>query len=98
MRLKSYREELIFRLRNPRYAAAYLEEVLVTQDNAAFLIALRDVIEATGGMAAVAGQAKLKRPSLYKILSRKGNPTLATLRDILEPLGLRFAVTARKAA
>jgi DNA-binding phage protein len=40
----------------------------------------------------------LKRPSLYKILSRNGNPTLATLREILKPLGLRVSVALDEAA
>jgi len=46
----------------------------------------------------LAGQVGLKRPSLYKILSKKGNPTLATLQEILKPLGLRVSVTLHRAA
>jgi len=98
MRLKSYKEDLNQRLRDPEYAAEYLAQVLAEKDNAAFLIALKDVVEAGGGMGSLAGRVGLKRPSLYKILSKNGNPTLETLQEILEPLGLRVSVTLDKAA
>ena len=72
--------------------------MLAEKDSAAFLIALKDVVEAGGGMGNLAGRVGLKRPSLYKILSKKGNPTLATLQEILKPLGLRVSVALDKAA
>ena len=59
---------------------------------------IKDVVEAGGGMGSLAGRVGLKRPSLYKILSKKGNPTLATLQEILKPLGLRVSVALDKAA
>jgi len=93
MRLRNYKDDLIERLKDPDYAAAYLAQVLEDGDNGAFLIALKDVVEAGGGVGALAGRLDIKRPSLYKILSKRGNPTLATLRDILKPLGLRVSVT-----
>jgi len=62
------------------------------------LTILKDVVEAGGGVGPLAGQVGLKRPSLYKILSKKGNPTLETLQEILEPLGLRISVALDKAA
>ena len=37
-------------------------------------------------------------PSLYKILSKNGNPTLETLQEILKPLGLRVSVAPDEAA
>jgi len=98
MRLKNYRTDLLKRLRNPRYAAEYLAQVLAEKDSAAFLIALKDVVEAGGGVGGLAARVGLKRPSLYKILSKNGNPTLATLQEILEPLGLRVSVARDKAA
>ena len=92
MRLKNYKADLNRRLRDPQYAAEYLAQVLAEKDNAAFLIALKDVVEAGGGMGNLAGRVGLKRPSLYKILSKNGNPTLETLQEILKPLGLRVSV------
>jgi DNA-binding phage protein len=44
--------------------------------HAAFLLALRAVAEAYGGLATVAAEAEISRESLYRALSPKGNPTL----------------------
>ena len=98
MRLRSYREDLLKRLRDPKYAAEYLGQLLAEKDSAAFLIALKDVVEAGGGVSALAGRVGIKRPSLYKILSKEGNPTLATLQEILKPLGLRVSIALDEAA
>lgn len=98
MRLKNYKADLHERLRDPEYAAEYLAQVLAEKDSAAFLIALKDVVEAGGGVGTLAGRVGLKRPSLYKILSKNGNPTLETLQEILKPLGLRVSVALDEAA
>ena len=98
MRLRNYTDDLKKRLRDPEYAAEYLAQVLAEKDSAAFLIALKDVVEASGGVGSLAGRVGLKRPSLYRILSKNGNPTLATLQEILKPLGLRVSVALDEAA
>lgn len=98
MRLRNYKPDLHKRLRDPEYAAEYLAQVLAEKDNAAFLLALKDVVEAGGGVGELAGRVGLKRPSLYKILSENGNPTLETLQEILKPLGLRVSVALDEAA
>jgi probable addiction module antidote protein len=94
MRLKDYRTDLLERLKNPDYAAEYLAQVLAEKDRHAFLIALRDVVEATGSMSAMAKRVGLKRPSLYKVLSKSGNPRFDTLQAVLESLGLRMTIAA----
>ena len=98
MRLKNYREDLLERLKDADYAAEYLAQVLAEKDRAAFLVALKDVVEATGGISVMAKRVGLKRPSLYKVFSKKGNPTLETLQAILEALGLRVTVATAKTA
>lgn len=98
MRLKNYKADLLKRLEDPNYAAEYLAQALAEKDSAAFLIALKDVVEAGGGIGKLAGRVGLKRPSLYKILSQNGNPTLATLQEILNPLGLRVSIVLDEAA
>ena len=98
MRLKNYKADLLKRLADPEYAAEYLAQVLSAKDNEAFLIALKDVVEARGGVGTLADQVGIKRPSLYKILSKAGNPTLETMQEILKPLGLRVSVALDEAA
>jgi len=93
MKLKSYKDDLLKELRDPEYASEYLAQALDSEDQATFLLALRDVVEAAGGATVVARQTKIQRESLYKVLSNRGNPRLATLQGILKSLGLRIAVT-----
>jgi probable addiction module antidote protein len=93
MKLKSYKNDLLKELNDPEYAAAYLAQALESEDQATFLLALRDVVEAGGGASFVARQAHIQRESLYKALSNRGNPRLTTLQGILKSVGLRIAVT-----
>jgi probable addiction module antidote protein len=85
-------------LHDPQTAALYLEEALAAGDTAAFKLALRNVVEAQGGMASLAEETDLSRETLYRTLSERGNPTLDTLSRILGALGLRVAVQVEKLA
>jgi probable addiction module antidote protein len=87
----SYQEGLIKDLANPDEAAAYLNAALEDGDKEVFLMALRDIAEAKG-MARLSKKAKLNRESMYRMLSRRGNPQLSSLTSILENAGLRLAV------
>jgi probable addiction module antidote protein len=98
MKLKSYKKDLLKELKDPEYSSAYLAEALETGDQATFLLALRDVVEAGGGASTVARQARIERESLYKALSNRGNPRLTTLQGILKSVGLRIAVTPENKA
>lgn len=93
---KSYQAELIESLRDSREAAEYLSAALEEDDPELFLLALRNVAEAQGGVAQLAEKTKLNRESLYKMLSARGNPELRSLEALLQALGLRLAVTVVK--
>jgi probable addiction module antidote protein len=80
---------LLERLKDADYAAEYLAQVLPEKDKVAFLVALKDVVEATGGMSLMPKRVGLKRPSLHKVSSKRVNPTLETLQAILAAVGLR---------
>lgn len=97
MKTISYKEELIKRLADPEYAAGYLSECF-NDGEAEFLLALRDVVEAQGGVGRLAKAAKLNRETLYRLLSRKGNPTLASLNTILSALGLKLHFASKAEA
>jgi probable addiction module antidote protein len=92
MKTKSYRDDLLNSLKDPEFASAYLAQALESGDQAVFLLALRDLVEAGGGASVVARQARIQRESLYKALSNRGNPRLTTLQGILKSLGLRISV------
>ena len=89
---ESYRENLLESLKNPDEAAQYLNACLEDEDARVFLMALRDVADAHGGVRAVSSAAQLNRESLYRMLSRSGNPSLESLAAVLSACGLRLAV------
>jgi probable addiction module antidote protein len=78
---------------DPEFAAEYLKAALEdTDEPQVLLIALRRVAEAKGGVAQVAKAAGLKRESLYRALSPRGNPRLSTLRAVMKAVGLKLTV------
>src|SRR5215469_3568611 len=92
MKTISYKEGLLKELKDADYASEYLAQALDAGDQAVFLLALKDVVQACGGAAAIAEQAHIQRESIYKTLSNRGNPRLTTLQGILKSVGLRMAV------
>ena len=64
-----------------------------------FLYDLREVACAQeGGIQHVAEQAKLGRESIYKLLSKRGNPRIKTIDSILDAVGLRISVSKNQKA
>ena len=90
----NYREGLLQDLADPSEAAAYLNAALEEGSQEAFLMALRDVAEAHG-MSGVAQRADLNRESMYRMLSKRGNPRLSSLAALLEELGLKLTVETK---
>ena len=89
---------LLDQLKDAEFAAEYLNAALAEGDQAAFMLALRDVARARGGISAVARSSKLNRVALSRALSTKGNPELHSLSRILDASGLRFLVAAKQNA
>ena len=89
---------LIDSLKNPKEAEGYLNAALEDDDSRVFLLALRDLAEAHGGMSKIARTCKLNRESLYRMLSKKGNPSLESLAKLLSSMGFRLAVEKKDAA
>jgi len=77
---------------DPEEARLYLEAALEDDDPRVFLMALKDVAEAYGGLAKLAKTTGLNRENLYRMLSRGGNPELTSLSRVLHALGLRLTV------
>lgn len=89
---RNYKEFLHEQLQEPSVAAAYLNAALEDDDPHVFLLALRDITEAQGGMSHLASETDLNRESLYKTLSMRGNPKLSSLRSVLSACGLALSV------
>lgn len=91
----SHDEAIVRRLRSdPDFAAEYLKAALEDdQEPEVLLITLRHLAQAQG-IAKVAKAAGIERESLYRALSRKGNPRLSTLVAVTKAIGLRITVEA----
>lgn len=87
-------------LSDPERAKTYLEVALEEYEHdgnsEAFLLALRDVAEAQGGLGKLSHRASLNRGHIYQSLSNKGNPRLDTLVKILHSLGFRLSIKPLK--
>jgi probable addiction module antidote protein len=93
MKTVSYKKFLLARLDDPETAAEYLT-ACYEEGPEVFLVGLRDVVEAQGGVARTAELSKLNRESLYRLFSRDGNPRLSSLSSVLTALGLKVTFEA----
>ena len=88
-------EWLTEQLRDPELCVAYLNATLAEGGQAAFMLALRNVAKARGGVAAMARETGMNRVALSRALSEGGNPELRSLTKILEASGLEFMVVPK---
>ncbi len=99
-RTRDYEADLIERLRDGEFAVEYLNASLADSDDGSderFLLALRQVAKAHG-MTAVAEKSGMARQAMYRALSEEGNPELATLKALLDSMGLKLAVERKPKA
>ncbi len=89
---RSYKEYLLEQLQDAEQAAAYINAALEEDDPHMFLMALRDVAEAQGGMTKLARKSQINRESLYRTLSARGNPRYTNLKAVLNAVGMRVHV------
>jgi probable addiction module antidote protein len=79
-------------LRDPAFAAEYLNALLEEGDQEGLLVAIRHLADSLGGVPRVAEEAKLNAKTLYRTLSPKGNPELRSITRVLGALGMRLAI------
>ena len=91
-KITTYQEDLIEALKDPLEAAAYLNAAIEEGDRELFLLALRNVAEARGGMTALSQKSKLNRESLYRMLSKNGNPEIKSILTLLHAMGLKLSI------
>jgi len=91
-----FHDYLVQSLKNKKEASAYLnvalEEYKKDDNTEAFLLALRDVAEAQGGLSTLAAKTNLNRQNLYRALSGNGNPQFSTLGTIINGLGFSLTI------
>lgn len=91
----SYQDYIVARLKDPSYAALYLEthfEEREDPDPGLLKLALSDVLEALSQSKLTSEQADLHRRELDKVLSQQGSDVIYSLSQWLEGLGLKLTV------
>ena len=93
-RYRTYKEALIDRLKDTEYASIYLkaclEESFEAKDMGIFQLAVRDVVEASGGMTAISSKMEVSRESFYRSLSQKGKARFSTLINAIKACGVKL--------
>jgi probable addiction module antidote protein len=92
-KLKTYPWDPVTHIKTEKDVAAYLEAAFEDGDPSIIAEVLGDIARSKG-MAKIAKKTGLGRESLYKALSREGNPELLTVLKVVHALGLRLTVTA----
>lgn len=95
---RPYDEWVIESLKGDEKAQAEYVQATIEENQGfskAILVALRHVAEARG-FKNFAKETKLNRETLYKTLSKNGNPTLESLSKMLGVLELDIAVKPKK--
>lgn len=93
-----YNEKLIERLKDREYAVTYLNTAIAEtkkgdiESQQLFLKALRNVAEAQGSMSDLAKRAHVRRESVYRMLSKNGNPELNSLTALLQAMGFSLHI------
>jgi probable addiction module antidote protein len=89
MAAEDYEPYLLKDLQDLDYAVGYLAAALEEGEDV-FLLAVRNVAKAQGGMKALSDAAQLNRESLYDMLSKKGNPLFSSITSVLNHLGIEI--------
>ena len=72
----------------------YLAIALEDGDTKTVQLVLRNIARAHG-MTQLAKETQLNRESLYKSLSKEGNPSFATITKIMKALGLKMTLATQ---
>ncbi len=94
----SFTKVLKEELKDKEFAAAYLTAAIEENDYISFMKAIRNVVDAQGGIGKLAKKTGQNRESLYKTLSGVRNPKVNTLDEILHALGCQLSVKIKKAS
>ncbi len=91
-----YTEKLIESLKDHDHAVAYLNAALEEslkgdiESQQLLLLALKHVAEAQGNISNLAKRSKIRRESLYRMLSAKGNPYLQSFTSLIHAMGFNI--------
>ena len=92
---RNYREGLLADLReDPDLAAEYIT-ASIQEGIDAFLVAIKDVIDARGGGTEFSSDTGVPRESIYKMFKEGGNPTIKNILKALDFADLRLNIVPK---
>ena len=94
--LKTYRWDPSRHMKTEQDVIDYLNEAFEDGDPAVITLML-GYIARSEGMSRIAEKTGLGRESLYKALSKSGNPEFLTVLKVIQALGLKLTVTPNAA-
>ena len=102
IRTRSHNDSVLEMLRDDEaFAIEYLSVALEEMDEAgggdAFLLAVRRLVEARGGMSNLSQSTGLARGNLYRSIAAGGDPKLSTILKVFQALGLEMKVVTHRA-
>ena len=92
-KLKTYPWDPADHIKTEKDVVAYLDAALEEGDSRLIAAVLGDIARSKG-MTRIAAKAGLGRESLYKALSKDGNPRLDTLLKVVSALGYKLKIAA----
>ena len=92
-KIKTYKWDLADHIRTEKDVAAYLDAAFEDGDPAIIAAILGDIARSKG-MAKIAKKTGLGRESLYKALSKDGNPGFLTVLKVVQALGYKLRLAA----
>lgn len=87
--------------KNPELAQAYLNaaiEVAFKENDPELVLTALSVVARAAGMSRVARKADLRRESLHRMLSKRGNPEWNSLFRVMKALNLRPSLVGAASA
>ena len=94
--MSDFKEDLIEKLKDPSYAAAYIEAAIEESDADFLQVALGDVVKAHG-VSKISEVTGIARQALYRMISQDGNPTIKNLNKLLNSVGLEIDIKVKSA-
>ena len=91
--VKTYRWDPATHINSEKDIAAYLDAAFEDGDPSVIAAVLGDIARSKG-MAKIAKKAGLGRESLYKALSKDGNPGFLTIVKVVQALGYKLKLAA----
>lgn len=86
-----FESDLMTKLQDPEFAAAYIAAAIVENDMSFLPVALGDVAKAYG-VSKLSETSGIHRRTLYKVFDVQGNPSFELVAQIASSLGLELLV------